>query len=115
MPFALSYAGGATVYGDFYRGFGLSCTVSTLLSAFLSWHLGQLARSTPTAAGFMGWAFFILQLPGVVLSFLYFGPPPMVLSVVVALILGCAARLTSRSRAPQVRIKAGALPEARFG
>src|SRR2546429_10002981 len=79
MPFALSYAGGATVYGDFYRGFGLSCTVSTLLSAFLSWHLGQLARSTPTAAGFMGWAFFILQLPGVVLSFLYFGPPPMVL------------------------------------
>src|SRR5437870_4268259 len=70
--------------------------VSTLLSAFLSWHLGQLARSTPTAAGFMGWAFFILQLPGVVLSFLYFGPPPMVLSVVVALILGCAAWLTGR-------------------
>jgi hypothetical protein len=83
-------------YGDFYRGFGLSCTVSTLLSAFLSWHLGQLARSTPTAAGFMGWAFFILQLPGVVLSFLYFGPPPMVLSVLVALILGCAAWLTGR-------------------
>jgi hypothetical protein len=83
-------------YGDFYRGFGLSCTVSTLLSAFLSWHLGQLARSTPTAAGFMGWAFFILQLPGVVLSFLYFGPPPMVLSALVALILGCAAWLTGR-------------------
>lgn len=81
-------------YGDFYRGFGLSCTVAMLLSAFLSWHLGQLARSTPTAVGFMGWAFFILQLPGVVLSFLYFGPAPMALSVLVALILGCAAWLT---------------------
>jgi len=62
-------------YGDFYRGFGLSCTVSMLRSAFLDWHLGQLARSTPTAVGVTGWASFFLQLPGVVLSFLYFGPP----------------------------------------
>jgi len=85
-------------YGNFYRGFGLSCTVSMLLSAFLAWHLGQLARSTPTAVGFMGWAFFFLQLPGVVLSFLYFGPPPMVLSALVALLLGCAAWLTGRQR-----------------
>jgi len=83
-------------YGAFYRGFGLSCTVAMLLSAFLSWHLGQLARSTPAAVGFMGWAFFFLQLPGVVLSFLYFGPPPMMLSSVVALILGCAAWLAGR-------------------
>jgi len=85
-------------YGNFYRGFGLSCTVSMLLSAFLAWHLGQLARSTPTAVGSMGWAFFFLQLPGVVLSFLYFGPPPMVLSALVALLLGCAAWLTGRQR-----------------
>ena len=83
-------------YGDFYRGFGLSCTVSMLLSAFLSWHLGQLARSTPSAVGFMGWAFFLLQLPGIALSFLYFGPPPMVLSAMVALLLGCAAWLVGR-------------------
>jgi hypothetical protein len=83
-------------YGDFYRGFGLSCTVSMLLSAFVSWHLGQLARSSPTAVVFMGWMFFFLQLPGIVLSFLYFGPPPMVLSVLVALTLGGAAWLTGR-------------------
>jgi hypothetical protein len=83
-------------YGNFYRGFGLSCTVSMLLSAFLAWHLGQLARSTPTAVGFMGWAFFFLQLPGAALSFLYFGPEPMVLSALVALLLGCAAWLTGR-------------------
>jgi hypothetical protein len=83
-------------YGEFYRGFGLSCTVAMVLSAFLSWHLGQLARSAPGAVGFMGWAFFLLQLPGVALSFLYFGPPPMVLSAVVALLLGCAAWLVGR-------------------
>ena len=58
-------------YGDFYRGFGLSCTMSMLLSAFLSWHLGGLARSNPTAVGFMGWMFFFLQLPGILLSFLF--------------------------------------------
>jgi hypothetical protein len=83
-------------YGDFYRGFGLSCTVSMLLSAFVLWHLGVLARSSPSAVGLMGWMFFFLQLPGIVLSFLYFGPPPMVLSVLVALTLGCAAWLTGR-------------------
>ena len=36
--------GRSFTYGGFYRGFGLSCTVSMILSAFLSWHLGELAR-----------------------------------------------------------------------
>lgn len=83
-------------YGNFYRGFGLSCTVSMVLFAFLAWHLGQLARSTPSAVGFMGWAFCLLQVPGVVLSFLYFGPPPMVLSTLVTLLLAYAAWLAGK-------------------
>lgn len=83
-------------YGGFYRGFGLSCTVSLLLSAFLSWHLGKLARSTPGAIGLLGWVFFAAQLAGVVLSFLYFGLPPMVLSALVALTVGLAAFLVGR-------------------
>ncbi len=82
-------------YGDFYRGFGLSATVSMLLQAFLAWHLGQLARSVPKAVGAMGWIFCLLQVPGVVMSFLYFGVPPMVLSVLVTVILGAAAWLAS--------------------
>ena len=88
-------------YGGFYRGFGLSCTVAMLLSAFLSWHLGHLARVAPAAAGFMGWAFCLLQLPGMVFSFLYFGPPPMVFSLLVALLLAGAAWLTGRGRAQE--------------
>jgi len=83
-------------YGGFYRGFGLSCTVSLLLSAFLSWHLGELARSAPGAIGALGWVFFAAQLAGVVLSFLYFGLPPMVLSTLVAAIVGLAAFLAGR-------------------
>jgi hypothetical protein len=56
-------------YGGFYRGFGFSCSVSMVLSAFLSWHLGELARSAPSAIGALGWVFFTAQLAGVVLSF----------------------------------------------
>src|ERR1700730_7471242 len=83
-------------YGGFYRGFGLSCTVSMVLSAFLSWHLGELARSAPRAIGRLGWVFFVAQLAGVVLSFLYFGLPPMVLSALVAAIVGLGAFLAGR-------------------
>ena len=83
-------------YGGFYRGFGLSCTVSMLLSAFLSWHLGQLARSAPASIGLLGWVFFAVQIAGGVLSFLYFGLPPMVLTTLVAAIIGLAAFRTGR-------------------
>jgi len=85
--------GRSYTYGGFYRGFGLSCTVSMILSAFLSWHLGNLAQSTPAAVGVMGWAFFAGQIANVVLSVLYFGPPAIALSVLVAIILGMAAWL----------------------
>jgi hypothetical protein len=84
-------------YGGFYRGFGLSCTVSMILSAFLSWHLGALARSVPGSIGMLGWAFFVAQLASAALSFVYFGLPPMVLSVLVAAIVGLAAFLAAKS------------------
>ena|ERR1700688_1343327 len=84
-------------YGGFYRGFGLSCTVSMVLSAFLSWHLGKLARSAPGSIGALGWVFFAAQVAGVALSFLYFGLPPMVLAALVAAIVGVAAFLAGRT------------------
>ena len=87
-------------YGGFYRGFGLSCTVSMILSVFLSWHLGELAKSNPSAIGVLGWIFFLAQVAGVVLSFLYFGLPPMVLSCVMAVIVGLAAWLAQRAPQP---------------
>jgi len=85
--------GRSFTYGGFYRGFGLSCTVSLILSAFLCWHLGQLARSNPAAIGALGWVFFAAQVAGVVLSFRYFGVPPMILSSIVTVMVGVAAFL----------------------
>jgi hypothetical protein len=85
--------GRSFTYGAFYRGFGLSCTASMILSAFLCWHLGALARSAPAAIGLLGWVFFAVQVVGVVLSALYFGPPPMVLSAAVTALVGVAAFL----------------------
>jgi len=85
--------GRSTSYGGIYRGLGLSATVSMLFWAFLSWHLGDLARSAPHAIGTLGWTFFIVQLAGVVLSFLYFHLPAIVLSGLAAAIVGSAAWL----------------------
>ncbi|MGH9741559.1 MAG: LIC_13387 family protein [Candidatus Acidiferrum sp.] len=78
-------------YGGFYRGFGMTCTVSMLLSAFLAWHLGELARSAPSAIGVLGWALFAAQLAGVAICLKYFGPPQVVFSGVAALLAGWAA------------------------
>jgi hypothetical protein len=83
-------------YGGVYRGLGLSCTMSMLFSAFLCWYLAELVRSAPGVTGALGWVFFALQLGGVVLSFLYFGPPAMVLSGLFAAIVGWAAWLAQR-------------------
>jgi hypothetical protein len=85
--------GRSYTYGGFYRGFGLSATISMLFWAFLSWHMGELARTNAAAIGALGWAFFAVQVAGVVLAFFYFGPPAMVLSLLVALLVGSAAWL----------------------
>jgi hypothetical protein len=83
-------------YGAFYRGLGLSCTVSMIFSAFFSWHLGELARSALSAIGAMGWVFVAVQAAGVVLSWKYFGPPPVVFSAALTLLLAWAAWLARR-------------------
>lgn len=83
-------------YGGFYRGLGLSCTVSMIFSAFFAWHLGELARSVPAAIGAMGWVFVAVQTAGVVLSLKYFGPPPVVFSAALTLLLAWAAWLARR-------------------
>lgn len=86
--------GRSYTYGGFYRGLGLSCTAAMILQVFFCWHLGNLARSNPAAIGILGWAFFAVQMSGVVLSYLYFGPPAMAFSALAAVILGLAAWLT---------------------
>lgn len=85
---------GATFsYGAFYRGFGLSCTASMLLSACLAWHLGELAQKIPQSIGVLGWAFFAAQVASLALSLIYFGIGPAIFSVLLIVCLGWAAWL----------------------
>ena len=84
-------------YGGFYRGFGLFATVYLLFTAFLAWHLGTLARNSPRAIGKLGWVFCALQLASLVLSWIYFLTPPIVLSALLTICTGWAAWLAGRS------------------
>ena len=43
----LPVGSGKLTYGDFYRGFGLFCTLYLLFAAYLAWYLGSLAQSNP--------------------------------------------------------------------
>jgi hypothetical protein len=80
-------------YGGFYRGFGLFITAYLLFSAVLAWHLGDLARQQPAAIGMLGWAFCLLQVASLALSWIYFFPVTAILSALVAACLGGAAWL----------------------
>jgi hypothetical protein len=80
-------------YDGFYKGFGLHITVYLLFSAFLSWHLGTMAATSPQSIGFLGWAFAAVQVAGVALSWIYFFPITVVFSVAAAICVGLAAAL----------------------
>jgi hypothetical protein len=86
---------GKVTYGDFYRGFGLFCSVYLLFAAYVAWFLGGMAQTNPQAVGMLAWVFFALQIVGLVLSWIYFLPPPVVLSAVVSICTGWAAWLVS--------------------
>jgi hypothetical protein len=85
-------------FTGFYNGFGLFATLYLLFSAYLAWHLGDLARTNPQAIGMLGWVFTVVQLGSLVLSWIYFLPPPVFLSALVAICLGWGSWL--------VRVKA---------
>jgi hypothetical protein len=85
--------GSSFSYGGFYTGFGLYATVYLLFSAFLAWHLGNLARTNPQAIGALGWVFVAVQVASLVLSWKYFLLPPVILSALLAGCLGWAGWL----------------------
>jgi hypothetical protein len=78
-------------YGNFYRGFGLSATVSMLFQAFLAWQLASIARLAPGATARVGWGLCAVQLVGFGLSYLYFSLAPAIFSLALGVCLGVAA------------------------
>jgi hypothetical protein len=90
--------GGAGLsYGGFYRGFGLSCTISMLFSAILCWQLGALAAVHPRAIAGVAWSLFGVQVVGVVISVKYFGLPPAIFSAALTALLGWTAFLLTHA------------------
>ena len=86
-------------YGGFYRGFGLSATISMLFEAFVCWFLGGLARRNPREVTAIGWALVVQQIAGMVLSVMYFGMPPTVFSAVLTVCIIAATWLASGKKA----------------
>ena len=90
--------GSSFSYGGFYTGFGLYVTAYLLFSAFLSWHLGNMAVSHPAAIGGLGWIFCAIQVASLALSWTYFSTGPAVFSALVAICLGLAAGTVARTQ-----------------
>ena len=88
---------GSFSYGGFYNGFGLFQTLYLLFSAYLAWHLGTLATKNPAAIAALGWVFCAVQIVSLVLSLIYFLPPPVILSALIAICLGCATWLVKKA------------------
>ena len=89
---------GSFTYAGFYLGFGLFQTLFLLFFAYLAWHLGSLASKNPAAIGALGWVFCATQVVSLVLSWMYFLVPPVVLSALLTICLGWAAWLVSAAR-----------------
>jgi hypothetical protein len=85
--------GKAFSYGGWYRGFGLTATFAMLFQAFFAWHLGSMAKRKSPDVKPLGWALFAWQLPGLVLSVLWFPIPALVFTAIVAVVIAVATVL----------------------
>lgn len=85
------FMGADCTYGQFFIGFGLLFTAYLLFSAFVAVYLASLAKNNPKAIGGLGWAFFMVQVTTLALSWIYFFVAPVVVSGLVAVCLGWAA------------------------
>lgn len=85
------FMGSEVSYGGVYLGFGLMVTASLLLSAFLAWHLGNMAAAVPHTIVPLAWVFFAFSVATLVLSCVYFFIGPIVASAITTACLGWAA------------------------
>jgi hypothetical protein len=92
-------------YGPVVLALGVFCSLCVLFGAYLAWHLGALARTTPQAIGALGWAFFAYQLLGVYVSFHELSGLVRILTVALAICTGWAAWLSRGGRSVSPAVK----------
>ena len=80
----MAVGGNSYTYGGFYTAFGIDISLYLLFSAFLAWYLSVQVRRAPQTIRVLAWGFVALQVGGLVLSGVYFGPTQVVFGAVVA-------------------------------
>lgn len=102
------HAGGATnaahfpfghrplTYAQVILALEVFCSLCVLFGAFLSWHLGTLARTNPQAAGMTGWALLAYQVVGAFVSLYYLSGFAFLVAASIAICTAWAASLVGR-------------------
>ena len=76
------------------------CSSCVLFGAYLSWHLGSLARRIPQAIGALGWSLLAFQAVGALVSLFYLSGFAFLVAAMIAI---CTAWATSLvGSAPQI-------------
>jgi hypothetical protein len=91
VHFAVGHSG--FTYAQFVVALELFCSLCVLFAAYLAWHLGALARTTPQAIGALGWVLFAYQLVGVYITSIFFSGFVLILSAGIAICTGWATWL----------------------
>ena len=84
-------------YAQVVLGLELFCSLCVLFGAYLAWHLGALARTTPQAVGALGWVLFAYQVAGVYISWIFLSGFVRLLAAVIAICIGWATWLSTRT------------------
>ena len=84
-------------YGPVLLALGVFCSLCIVFAAYLAWHLGTLASTTPHAIGALGWVLFAYQLLGVYVSFKDLSGLVRILSIALAICTGWAAAKSNKN------------------
>ena len=86
---AFVFYGAHRTLHDFHKGFGLGCTIFLTMSAALSWVLSRSSnKGHSEVLKPVKWILFLSHVANTALCFMYFFIPPMVVSTVLAGLLG---------------------------
>jgi hypothetical protein len=82
-------------YAQVVLGLGLFWSLCFLFGAYLAWQLSAWARTTPRAIGALGWALFVYQVMGIVISWIALSGLAHILLIATAVSIGWATLLVA--------------------
>jgi len=70
-PVSFPFGHNGLSYVQVVLGLEVFCSLCVLFAAYLAWHLAALAKTTPQAAGAMGWLLLAYQVAGTFVALFY--------------------------------------------